>query len=366
METLPDQLPITTIPITNRYHVLHNLQNDMELPSVIPNQRTTYLHTKKREGNRKPAYKLKQQKKVMVIGDSHSRGLASELQSYLGHKYSISGTIIPGASLNNITQLAKKELTNLTRSDTVIVWGGSNDVYKNEALTGLKCLYTFVSQRTTTNILTLTVPHRHDLTLQSCVNGEIQTYNRKLHKIMKNIDGVKVIDNDLTREDYTRHGFHINARGKAKVASKITQILTQLSKQNEITSLPMPWKKTIVDPNKLGSSKEAPKNATIHQNDKQGGEKEVKEDKYLPQPQLVNQGDTKLIPIQRNEATPGPAHQISINNDSNKEVTHQELKEQVEEGEKRDMLLLLNQTQQKMSCRKKMVPLTRMDDFLWG
>ena len=80
----------------------------------------------------------------MVIGDSHSCGLASELQSYLGHEYSILGTIIPGAHLNNTTQLAKKELTNLTRKDAVIVWGGSNDVYKNETQTGLKSLYAFV------------------------------------------------------------------------------------------------------------------------------------------------------------------------------------------------------------------------------
>jgi predicted phosphodiesterase len=74
---------------------------------------------------------MKQQKKIVVIGDSHSRGLASELKNYLGHEYSITGTIIPGAHLSNITQLAKNELTNLTRKDTIIVWGGSNDVYKN-------------------------------------------------------------------------------------------------------------------------------------------------------------------------------------------------------------------------------------------
>jgi hypothetical protein len=39
-ETSPDQLPIPIIPITNRYHAFRNLQNDTELPSIIPNQRT--------------------------------------------------------------------------------------------------------------------------------------------------------------------------------------------------------------------------------------------------------------------------------------------------------------------------------------
>jgi len=49
---------------------------------------------------------LPQQKKIVVIGDSHARGLASALKNCIGHEYSVSGTIMPGARLNNITQLA--------------------------------------------------------------------------------------------------------------------------------------------------------------------------------------------------------------------------------------------------------------------
>jgi len=109
----------------------------------------------------------------------------------------------------------------VTRSDTIIVWGGSNDVYKNETQSGLTCLYNFVNRRTNTNILTLAAPHRHDLSLLSCVNNEILTFNRKLHKMM-NINSVKVVDYDLNREDFTCHGQHINAAGKIKVANNYT------------------------------------------------------------------------------------------------------------------------------------------------
>ena len=113
-DTPTDQFPIPIIPITNRYHALHNLQNEADLPSIIPNQHTKYHHIKKVTRDRKTTCgRIKQQKKIIVIGDSHARGLANELQNYLGHEYSISGTIIPGACLNNITQLANKELTNL-------------------------------------------------------------------------------------------------------------------------------------------------------------------------------------------------------------------------------------------------------------
>jgi len=69
-------------------------------------------------------------------------------------------------------------------------------VYKNKAQSGFKCLYTFINQRTNTNILTLMIPHRHDLSSHPCVNKEIQSYNRKLNKMTKNLNRVKVVEYD--------------------------------------------------------------------------------------------------------------------------------------------------------------------------
>jgi len=161
-------------------------------------------------------------------------------------------------------------------------------------------------------------PHRHDQSPHSCVNKEIQTYNRKLHKMMKNLDGIKVVDYGLTREDFTRHGLHINAKGKTKVANKITQILTQPSKQNDVTSIPMHWIGTTADPAQPGSMTEVSKKVTTHQNDKHEDGKEVKGAK---------------LPSQ--DTTPDPARRRSIIEVLNKELTHQECDEHEEEGEKR-------------------------------
>ena len=58
----------------------------------------------------------------------------------------------------------------------------------------------------------------------------------------------------------------------------------------------------------------------------------------------MNQGDAKLIPIQRTESTPGPAHQRSITKVSNEEIGHQELKEHDEEGEKRHATITKSNT----------------------
>ena len=76
-----------------------------------------------------------------MIGDSHARGLTSELKNYLGHEYSISSTFMPGAAgLQNITNLAKSEITTLTNSDAVIVCGGSNGVNRGRSQAGLHSL----------------------------------------------------------------------------------------------------------------------------------------------------------------------------------------------------------------------------------
>jgi hypothetical protein len=49
---------------------------------------------------------------------------------------------MPGARLKNITNLAAKQVpvSTLGKSDTVIVWGGANDISKTETNFGFKHL----------------------------------------------------------------------------------------------------------------------------------------------------------------------------------------------------------------------------------
>jgi uncharacterized iron-regulated protein len=61
---------------------------------------------------------------------------------------------------------------------------------------------------------------------------------------MKNKEMVKILDYDITREGFTRHGQHLNSTGKSKLAQPITQYLTRLSINNNTDSVPMKWKTT--------------------------------------------------------------------------------------------------------------------------
>jgi lipopolysaccharide export system protein LptA len=74
----------------------------------------------------------------------------------------------------------------------------------------------------------MTAPHRYDLPGSSCVNNEIVEFNRKLHKVVKTVDNVKTIQAPSNRNDFTRHGMHLNISGKEKVAKLIGESIKKL------------------------------------------------------------------------------------------------------------------------------------------
>jgi hypothetical protein len=53
------------------------------------------------------------------------------------------------------------------------------------------------------------------------VNKEIQVFNRKLHKVVKTADNAKIIHADLSGNDFTHHGLHLNTSGKGNMAKLI-------------------------------------------------------------------------------------------------------------------------------------------------
>jgi len=109
------------------------------------------------------------------------RGCPCEHKRYLSPKYEVTGTIMSGLGLQNVTKLAKNEIAGFSNRDAVIIWGGSKDINRNETMKGLKYVNDFVNQRKNTNVMIVTAPHRHDLLIALCINNEVQIFNRKLH-----------------------------------------------------------------------------------------------------------------------------------------------------------------------------------------
>ena len=134
---------------------------------------------------------------------------------------------MPGSGRTNITALVHEEILNLTSDDAVVIWGSSNDVNRNETSLGLEHLKNSINHRNNTNILALAAPHRHDLQETSCINDGVQVFNRKLHKIFKARDNVKILDINLHRNNFTQRRLYLNTIGKEKVAEMIAKNIKQ-------------------------------------------------------------------------------------------------------------------------------------------
>jgi capsular polysaccharide biosynthesis protein len=213
MKTQQNQSIPTTV---NKYTTLISLQVDQELY-----QNNSKISNSIVSRNKMKCSPIARKRKIIITEDSHTRGMAAELGNCLGKGFEVNGTVMPGVRLENITKLSAKEISTLGNKDAVIIWGGANDISKNEVNNGLKHLKNFVNTRQNTNIIVVITPHRHDLQKTSCVNKEVEVFNRKLHKIIKTVDNVDLLQTKLSRNDFTRHGLHLNISGKGNIAHLI-------------------------------------------------------------------------------------------------------------------------------------------------
>jgi hypothetical protein len=89
--------------------------------------------------------------------------------------------------MKDIKKSAKMNMAQLTREDIVVLWGGggSNYVARNNSVVGMKYILDLLINSTHTSVILLSVPHRHDLINDSCVNREVKVFNRILQNRSK-------------------------------------------------------------------------------------------------------------------------------------------------------------------------------------
>ena len=74
--------------------------------------------------------KKKVDHKIVILGDSHARGLSSNVRNNLDDNYTVCGLVKPGANTATLISSRIADVNSLTRNDLIILWGGSNDVSK--------------------------------------------------------------------------------------------------------------------------------------------------------------------------------------------------------------------------------------------
>lgn len=60
--------------------------------------------------------------------DSHDWVCTIEIANLVGKSCEVTDTVMPGVRNKTISSMTDKEISNLSKEDTVIVWSGANDI----------------------------------------------------------------------------------------------------------------------------------------------------------------------------------------------------------------------------------------------
>jgi hypothetical protein len=166
------------------------------------------------------------------VRDSHARRCATEVSHLLNKDFEVLGFVNPGSGMKYIKDTSGVKLQQLSKKDVLVLWGGgSNDIAKNNSIVGIRHLLELVINANHTNVIVMSAPHRHVLMSNSCVNKEIEKFNRKLGlrlERLRNVGMTEVVNN---RKLYTRHRQHLNTEGKENMAKKIVSAIEHVLKQ---------------------------------------------------------------------------------------------------------------------------------------
>jgi RNase H-fold protein (predicted Holliday junction resolvase) len=199
----------------------------------------------------KQSQKLTSRKKmkheILIIGNSHGRECASNVKYNLENDFEVQGVINPGAGLKEITNSVKYEIKLLTKKDVAVVWGGTSEVGKTETINDLNQIKEFIKKNNHTNIIQMCVPHRFDLQENSCVNNEIEVFNRRLSKLIKIFDHTVLQQTDSSRELFTKHGLHMNKKRKKQAAEKIAATIKHILQDKIKEPICLTWKEDVVN-----------------------------------------------------------------------------------------------------------------------
>jgi hypothetical protein len=96
--------------------------------------------------------------KILVISDSHVRGLSDKVRNRLDDTFSVFGVTKPNADIEAITTPVHLKTGNLIKEDPIIFLVGTKDISRNEAKNGLRSLKDFTQRTINTNQILLGAP----------------------------------------------------------------------------------------------------------------------------------------------------------------------------------------------------------------
>jgi hypothetical protein len=92
------------------------------------------------------------------------------------------------------------------------------------------------------NVVVMTAPPRHDLLPSSCVNSEVIRFNKQVRKRILQFNNVKILETDLERKYFTKHGLPLNSSGKECIALRLTAVVKSFFHVERVSPIYLQWK----------------------------------------------------------------------------------------------------------------------------
>lgn len=204
----------------NLFNTKHNRQNKViDSPGKQENEIVTEEWSKK--------------SKILLCTDSHGRELSFHLNN-MTNKFDAVGFVKPGGCAKQILIEDNIEGEHLKADDVLVIMAGSNDVARNEAQSALNKISNIVNKYQKKHIILVDLPIRHDLVRWSCVNLEVKKTNSALKELSEQYSNVTLVEASLAERNlHTRHGQHLNKRGKHWLANKICTVAVKTTLERD-------------------------------------------------------------------------------------------------------------------------------------
>jgi hypothetical protein len=205
-------------------------------------QKFIFSRIEKESVNKKYVKKVKDHK-VVIYGDSHSRGLASNLKDKLPDSFEVIGYTKPNCNIQTLLSNENQEIVKLTKKDMLVFIGGLKNVNDDAPLRELRYISQFLNRNMQTNIILLTIPYRYDVTADAYTNEKTSEINRKIRKCIRVNKNVKLLETPQERGYYTRHGLHLNGQGKETICEQLALAIDELFRPIEVMPIVLDWNK---------------------------------------------------------------------------------------------------------------------------
>lgn len=178
--------------------------------------------------------------KVLLLSDSHGRGLSDKIKNTLGNNVVVEALVKPNAKLSQIV-LDLKQLTKFyNKNDYVIILGATNN-FPNEDLYLPNTFEHIIKQCLNTNLIMCTIPYRYD---QPELNNDIFYYNEILYDMVDEFENCSLFDINFyaDKSDFTRSGLHLNYRTKTLISTKLSNKIKLLKEMTNDINLEQEYK----------------------------------------------------------------------------------------------------------------------------